>query len=487
MDPRTPVLVGVGTSHRPPDGSAGVEPLELMVEAALAAAGDAAGRHLLPRCGLVAVPEGNWTYPDAARLVADRVGAPDARTVRVDVGVPQHTPIAAAADRIRRGELDVALVVGGEAMASRLRAERSGGAVVRTEQPGAVPDERWSPQGELIADAEIQAGFWAPVEQYALIENARRAAEGWTLDEHLDDIAELWAAFNAVAATHPLADFAEPRTAEFLRSAGPGNRPLAFPYAKWHVAQWAVDQAGALLLCSADAARSAGVPIDRWVFPRVLVESSLSVSLSRRDRLDRWPAMGVLGRAAAAHLHRPLEAVEVVECYSCFPVAVRVQQRELGLDPAQVPTVTGGMTFSGGQFNNFTYQATAAVVQRLRADPGALGAVTTVSGLLTKPALAVWGATPPEEPALVADFAAGSAAATAVREVTGTASAPARVASFTVVFEGDEPVRVLVVADLPDGRRWVGVSHHLELRGRGLGEGLVGAEVMVAGRECGPA
>jgi acetyl-CoA C-acetyltransferase len=168
-------------------------------------------------------------------------------------------------------------------------------------------------------------------------------------------------------------------------------------------------------------------------------------------------------------------------------VAVRVQQRELGLDPARVLTVTGGMTFAGGPFNNFTYQATAAVVQRLRADPDALGAVTTVSGLLTKPGLAVWGATPPEEPALVADFAAEAAAATAVREVTGTASGPARVASSTVAFEGDDPVRVLVIADLPDGRRWVGVSHHPELRDRGLGEGLVGADVMVAGRECGPA
>jgi acetyl-CoA C-acetyltransferase len=338
-----------------------------------------------------------------------------------------------------------------------------------------------------MADAEIQAGLWAPVEQYALIESARRAAAGHSVEDHLDDVAALWAGFNAVAGTNPLADFPEPRTAEFLRTAGPGNRPLAFPYAKWHVSQWAVDQAGALLLCSAGAARDAGIPVDRWVFPRALVESSLSVSLSRREELHRWPAMGVLGRATAEHLGRPLDQLDLVECYSCFPVAVRVQQAELGLDPLAVPTLTGGMTFAGGPFNNFTYQATAALVGALREDPGAMGLVTTVSGLLTKPGLAVWGAAPSERPPLVADYGTDAAEVTGVRDVTGSGTGAARVVAYTVSYEGDEPNRSFVIADLADGRRWVGVSHHDELVRRGLTEELVGTTVHVDGRECRPA
>ncbi|HNH94723.1 MAG TPA: hypothetical protein PLY51_04095, partial [Microthrixaceae bacterium] len=126
LDPRTPVLVGVGAAHRPADGSGAVEPLELMVEAAFAAADDAGAARLLPDCELVAVPEGSWSYPDVARLVADRVGARRARTVRADIGVPQTQPVAVALDRIRRGALDVALVVGGEAMASSRAAARAG-------------------------------------------------------------------------------------------------------------------------------------------------------------------------------------------------------------------------------------------------------------------------------------------------------------------------------------------------------------------------
>ena len=437
MDPRTPILVGIGTAHRPPDGSAGVEPVELMVEAARAAGDDTGVPSVVDRAGLVAVPRGNWSYPDPARMIADRLGCGDARTVLAEIGVPQASAINTALDRIRRGDLDIALVVGGEAMASRLRAERAGDDA--PEQAGEVvaPDETWTPEGEFMADPEIQAGIWAPVEQYACIENALRHADGISVADHLDQVAELWAAFNVVARHNPAADFAEPRGADFLRAAGPGNRPLAFPYAKWHVTQWGVDQAAALLMCSVGVALDAGIARDRWVFPRVAIESSFSLSLTRRAEMHRWPAMRVLGAAAAQHIGMPLAEITNAELYSCFPAAVRVQQRELDLPADGVPTVMGGMTFAGGPFNNFTYQSTAAVVDRLRARPDELGLVTTVSGLLTKPGLAVWSAEPDDDAALIADLGDEARRRTAAVDVTGVHHGPATVASYTVTYEGE--------------------------------------------------
>ena len=466
LDDRTPVLVGVATAQRAapePD----LEPLDLMVEAAAGALRDAAGDRagaLTARLGTIAVPEGNWSYPDPARLVGRRIGADGASTIRVEVGVPQHTPIRVALERIAGGELDAALVVGAEAKQSELAATRAGGSVPTTSQPeGTVPDEQWWPQGELMAEAEIAAGIWAPVEQYACIEQALRTAEGRSFDEHLDDIARLWHRCNQVAATWPLAAFPEPRTVEFLRSPGPGNRPLASPYAKWHSTQWAVDQGAALVLCSVGVARELGIPTDRWVFPHVALESSFSLSLTKRADLHRWPAMKVLGDAAAAHLGRPLAAVEHAEIYSCFPAAVRVQQRELGLDPEGTPTIMGGMAFAGGPFNNFTYQSTSAVVGRLRDDPGSLGLVTTVSGLLTKPALAVWSSEPPAGGALVADLGDEARDATRAVEVVGHHEGPATVASHTVTWSGEEPSSAFVIADLDDGRRWIGRSDDRDL------------------------
>ncbi len=68
--PRIPVLVGIGVAD------ADAEAVELMacaVEAALTDCGSTGVARAIDR---IAVPQGTWTYPDPARLVADRVGAP---------------------------------------------------------------------------------------------------------------------------------------------------------------------------------------------------------------------------------------------------------------------------------------------------------------------------------------------------------------------------------------------------------------------------
>ncbi len=454
-----------------------------MVEAAAAAFVDAGGGDLMSRTGSVAVPVGNWSYADPGRLVADRLGVGSARTVLVEIGVTQYTPVRVAAQRIAEGQLDVALIVGGEAKATQLRLARAGAPVPETDQGDVEPDERWSPRGELMAGPEVAAGIWQPYEQYACIDNALRHAEGLTVDQHLDEIAQLWQRLNAVAVTNPAAAFDEPRDAAFLRCAGPGNRPLAFPYAKWHSTQWAVDQAAAMVLCSVSVARELGVPTDTWVFPQVLVESSFGLSLTRRAEMHRWPAMQVLGSAAERHLGHPLADIDHAEVYSCFPAAVRVQQRELRLAPEGTPTVTGGMAFAGGPFNNFTYQATAAVVARLRADAGSTGMLTTVSGLLTKPALAVWS-TDPGPGLLAADLARQAAEATARRPVTGVHHGAGTVATYTVTYVDAEPAGSFVIADLDDGSRWIGTSTDPRLLSIGVGAELIGRGVRIDDTTC---
>ncbi len=170
----------------------------------------------------------------------------------------------------------------------------------------------------------------------------------------------------------------------------------------------------------------------------------------------------------------------MVELYSCFPSAVRVQQRTLGLDPAGTPTVTGGMAFAGGPFNNAVYQSLAAVIPLLREDPGALGLVTTVSGLLTKPGLGVWSARPDGRPPLVADLCDGAGAATRVVEAVETLGGyegPGTVATYTVTYEGLDPVRTVAVCDTGDRRRCVAISDDPAVAVQGCAEELIGAAV----------
>jgi acetyl-CoA C-acetyltransferase len=193
--------------------------------------------------------------------------------------------------------------------------------------------------------------------------------------------------------------------------------------------------------------------------------------------------MGVLGAAAAERLGHPLAECEHAEVYSCFPVAVRVQQRELDLPLDGTPTITGGMAFGGGPFNSFVLQATAAMARRLREQPGR-GLVTTVSGLLTKPGLAVWSSEPDGRPPMVADLGEAAGAATERVEVLDEHQGSATVVAATVAYEGMEAKEVVAVLDTGlagTGPRVIARSDAADLVARATIEGLVGAALEVHG------
>jgi acetyl-CoA C-acetyltransferase len=471
----SPVLIGVGAAS----ADAGVA--ELMTRATQAAGADAGVPGLLSAVNDVLVPQGSWTLTDPGRSVARRIGAAAARTARYELGVSQQEMINHGLDMVARGQAGLVLVVGGEARAF----ERRGGTEV--DDAGGSPDSTVARPPAFIAPVEAAAGIvWPVVQQYALIENALAAAEGLTPEQQRDEISGLWSRCNEVARHNPLAAFPAPRTAADIATPGPKNRPLASPYNLWHSTQWTVDQAAALLICSVERARALGVPADRWVFPHVALHSSQAITLTARGDLHRWPAMGVLGRAAAAHLGQPLAEVGLAEVYSCFPAAVRVQQRELGLPPGGTPTVTGGMAFAGGPFNNYVLQAMASVVPRLRERPGDRALVTTVSGMLSKPGLAVWSCTPPADEPCLGDRGAEASAVTDKRPVAepGAARGPARVVSATVTYSDEdplEPVRTAAVLDLADGWRTAATCEDPLIARSTLTEGLIGRAVHVDG------
>ncbi len=484
VGPNTPVLIGVGAvSQRLDEPGAGLDDTGMIVEAARRAVTDSGSRPIRSRIGWIGSTRGLGGRRDAGREVASVLGV-EAHTVVAEAGIPQQTLVNMALVAISAGEVDAAVVCGGEAKWRADNARRAGLDPVSDRSPiREAPDEELVPSGEMIAAPEIAIGAAVPVQQYAMIENARRAANGWSIDEHLDGIAELWHRFNVIAGTHPAAAFPQRRSLEAIRDPGPDNRPLAFPYNRWHVSQGSVDQSAALLLCSAGTAADCGVPKDRWVFPHVGLESSHSLSLSRRRDLHRWPAMRVLGEAAHQRIGRPVSDMEYLELYSCSPSAVRVQQTELGIDAGRTPTVTGGMTFAGGPFNNFVYQATVAMAQRLRSDPGSFGVVTAVSGLLAKPALAVWSGRPPAKPVMVVDLVVEAAAATEEVPLDESPDGRGSVVTYTVVPVGHDPARVCVIVDLDSGARGVAAIDDPELATSAMADELIGRRVLVKDTE----
>jgi len=481
IEDMTPVLVGAAAvGQRFEEPGAGLDEMEIVVEAARRALIDCGSRSLASRVGWVGSTRGLTRAHDASRFVADAV-CPGAHTVSALLGVPQQALLNRAFEEVSSGRADAAIVCGGEAKWRTDLAGRSGVELASLGSPELLAEERIEASLKMMARPEVKIGAVDAVQQYAMIDNARRAANGWSIPEHLDDIAELWHGFNKVARSNPLAAFSEERSREQIRNPAPGNRLLSFPYNKWHVSQWSVDQSAALLICSVGVAKECGIPRDRWVFPHVGVESSHSMSLSRRRELYRWPAMRVLGETARSHIGRDIAEIEHIELYSCFPAAVRVQQAELGLAPDRTPTITGGMSFAGGPFNNFSYQATVAMMELLRSDPGSFGAVTTVSGLLTKPGLAVWSTEPPAASLLVADLASEVSAVTDEMPLDEEVDGAGTVLTYTVVADRGEPARVAAIIDLDSGARAVAAMNDAALATSAMADDFIGTRVRVRG------
>ncbi len=244
-----PVVIGVAAiQQKETDLAKAHEPVALMIEAVKRAAQDAGAPDCLTAVERIYVPQGLWSYRDPARLISDAIGA-QATTVLADFGILQQTLIGDACERIAKGEIRCALIVGGEAKFRQLQAQIHGVALVDTPQETA-PDVMMIPAAEMTLAAETQVGLMMPVGFYALVESALRYARGESVDENRDRLAALYSRMSAIAAENPHAWKRELMPAEAIRNATGKNRLLAFPYTKLHNSEWNVDQACALLVCS---------------------------------------------------------------------------------------------------------------------------------------------------------------------------------------------------------------------------------------------
>jgi acetyl-CoA C-acetyltransferase len=459
LDPRTPVVVGAAAvSQRSDDPHTAHEAVSLMIEACVAAATDAGDIGLLAAADVVLTPKGSWSYHDAGRLVASGAGNAKARTITAEIGILQTTLVDRAAAAIAAGHLDVAIIVGGEARWRQLSATIAGASLDDAPDATSAPDEVLTPEGMIISTEEIGAGLITAVSQYAMIENARRAADHQSIDEHARTVAELCADFSRVAENNPDAWNRRPMSADEVRRPGPHNRPLALPYNKWHSSQWNVDQAASVVVCSVEAARDRGIDPDRWVFPHVVVESNAMVPVSQRRHLHRCAGFAVAASRAMTLAGVGVDDIAHIDLYSCFPIAVRVQAAELGLGGGRQLTVTGGMTFAGGPLNNYVLQALTKLVGVLRDDRGALGLLTAVSGMLTKQGVSLWSTRPPVAGYRSADVSEQTKAAVPVVAVGAAEAGRATVATYTVIYRDGDPGTGVVVAERRDGSRAIATS-----------------------------
>ncbi|MCP3938989.1 MAG: acetyl-CoA acetyltransferase [Actinomycetia bacterium] len=456
IPPSTPVLVGVGQlSHKPGDLDDAVEALELMARACELAALDAGSTQLLSSASTIAAVKGAWKYSDPARLLADRFGASDARTVlSTDGGNTPQSLVNRLAMRIAEGATDVSIIVGAETIWSRRRARRAGMWIDMIEQTDIKPDEVAGADLDMVDPFEQSRGLSQPIHMYPLFESAVRYSNGETLNEHRDRLSRLWAGFNEVAVANPNAWFRTPMSADEIRNPSGSNRMIGFPYTKAMNSNWDLDQAAALILCPAETAEQLGVCRDRWVFPLAGTDGSDTQTVTNRGVLHESPAIRVAGGRCLEMAGVGPDEVGHIDLYSCFPSAVQIGAREIGFGLDRQLTVTGGLTFAGGPLNNYVTHSIATMAGVLRDDPGSVGFCSANGGFVTKHAFGAYSTDPPANGYWTEncqnDIDTHPTAIGAPDHV-----GPVEIEAYTVMFDADGPERALVACRVAPGvRTW---------------------------------
>jgi acetyl-CoA C-acetyltransferase len=258
---------------------------------------------------------------------------------------------------------------------------------------------------------------------------------------------------------------------------------VGYPYTKYMVSVMDVDMAGALVLATHERADALGVPLERRVYPRGWCYARDPVLVAEHPDLTRSPAMAAASAEALRAANLRVDDLAYLDLYSCFASSLHFASDALGLapgDPRGV-TLTGGLPYHGGPASGYLTHSIAALVERLRADPGAAGLVSGVGMHMTKHVFGVYSATPGAVAPPDADAAQravdAAGRATVVAEHTGDAV----VAAYSVVHgRAGGPEWALLVCDLPGGDRTYAQVRDPELCVSSESEELVGKTVRLA-------
>ena len=295
--------------------------------------------------GLMVVRIVSRHCPDSAGQLAHRIhAAPWFTQVSGIGGNSPQTLINIAAGMIARKELDSILVAGAEAYVQRDgNSERPESALFR-----GVPEDYTGNDLIGASPLEIAHGIEHPMQGFPLFETALWADSGLDLRSYLMKVAEMWSGFSRTAAMNSYAWSKTVRTPEEILTPSSLNRPIAFPYGKFMNSFVTVDQGAAVILMAEEIAEKyvrkerqrvyflgGGYAVDRQ---RFLIEKS--------DFTSSPPLKTAVDKALDRSRMR-LEDIDCFDLYSCFPCAVSIAKKMIGIadDDPRPLTLTGGLGF----------------------------------------------------------------------------------------------------------------------------------------------
>ncbi|MFM9941019.1 MAG: acetyl-CoA acetyltransferase [Hyphomicrobiaceae bacterium] len=474
MDERhIPILVGSGQiTQREPDPTRALNAMDLTAAAARKAAADAhGGKALLEALDTIVVlrsfSDTSWRFKspfggpkNPPQSIASRIGnAAAKRLVYTHPGgnMPQWC-VNRLFEMVTRGEVGAALICGGEALATQKAAERAKLALDWNEDVGGTYED-WGVATRGWNDSEDRHRMAGAIFAYPLFETGIRAHLKRTVPEHQAAIGQLFAHFAAVAKTNPLADRRQGFTAAQIATVGADNPYIGFPYTKLMNSNAFIDQAAAIILTSVAKARELGIPRDRWVYLHGCADAHDHWYVSDRHNFHSSPAMRVVGRETLAMAGVGIDQIDKFDLYSCFPSAVQIACREMGIpeDDPRGLTVTGGLPYFGGPGNNYVTHSIAQMMDEVRAKPGAKGMVTANGNYITKQSAGIYSTEPPTKPFAPKNPATYQATIDADKgpPVAQVANGTATIETYAVMHDRKGPSYAILFGRLGDGRRFI--------------------------------
>ena len=294
-DPRSPCLIGVSTRTWHPDdvGEAGApEPLVMWEEVARAAAADSGlGQSVLDRLDAIdVVYTQTWQYDDPASRLADRLGVDPKRKLYSGIGgtTPQLL-VQNVAEQILRSELDVALVVGAEALATQKRFKQRGERYPYSYKP---EEKRPFPWEAPFHPAEVAHEVFQAWLTFAVFDNAppRPSRHGPRRLPARSSVSNGLGSPGSPPRTRRRGS----RSSGPPRRSSPRRRTTAWSDTRTRSTwcrSWTSTWPAALLLASHEAADAMGVPADQRVYLRGWCYATDPVYVAEHVDLWRSPAM----------------------------------------------------------------------------------------------------------------------------------------------------------------------------------------------------
>lgn len=481
IDPRTPVVVGVGQSAERIDDTdyRAMSPVELAAVAAQAAVADCGAERVAQAIDtVVATRQFENSIPNAPaplgksnnfpRSVARLIGADPARAVLDKVGGqgPQKLLSEFAAE-IAAGTADAVLLCGSDATSTLRHFAKSSEGEDKPDFSETIEgqlEDRGYGLEEFVEHYTVIHGLTGAPVQYGLLENARRARLGMGTADYLQAMGELFAPMSKIAAKNPFSASPVERSVDELTTISTTNRMICDPYPRLLVARDQVNQGAAALLMSVEAARRLGVSEDRWVYLHGHADMRSQRLLERAD-LGAYPAAVAATTAALAMAGIGFGDITAMDLYSCFPVPVFNICDAFGLagDDPRGLTLTGGLPFFGGAGNNYSMHAIAEAVAVARSAAGQFAFVGANGGMMSKYSVGVYSAAPaPWTPDRSAEPQAELDAAPKVA-VTERAEGPATIETYSVRYDWETRTGIIIGRLDADGSRFLATTEDDDL------------------------